>query len=267
MLPHTESTIVSGGDASKRLNPHLLSLVRIPDQLQQITVDPRTLLLNPRRFDLIPKYIYARHRTMGVQSDWATRLYDEHLRAFNDYNEGDRSGKIGKQAFFDAFHEILGSIEERGFVADESLVPVSPSGTVIDGAHRVAACAVAGRPVSCVVLDLDPCYDYKFFAQRDLSQQWCDAIALEYCMLNEKAHIVIVYPSAVGKDQEVERFLEEAGTIFYRKDISFNHLGSVNLVRQIYSDEEWLGSWENRFSGARAKALTCFLTKPGSRRG
>lgn len=265
MLRYIDSTRISGRDAARKLNPHLLSLVEIPDELPLVTVDPKTLLLNPRRFDLLAKYIYAKHRHLGIQSNWAARLYDEHVRIFNDFAEGDLSGKVGKEAFFDSFHDILTSIESRGFLARESLVPVSSSGTVIDGAHRVAACAVYGHPVSCVVLDCDPRYDHGFFARRGLGEKFCDAIALEYCLLNEDAYVVIVYPSAVGKDEEVETILEASGRVFYRKEIEFSRLGSVNLIRQIYSQEDWLGSWENQFAGARKKASDCFRHKNPAR--
>ena len=248
----------SSKEVSRRLNPHLLSLTSIPDEIQLVEVDAAMLLLKARRFDLIAKYIYAKHRELAVQCGWSARLYEEHIRVFNNHIEGDGSGKVGKDAFFKSYHEVLESIKRKGFDADESLIPISRDGVVIDGSHRVAACAIRGITAVSVILDDHPNFDYRFFRDRGLDTNWCDAIALEYCGLNQNAHIVVVYPSAVGKDELLEEILENDGSIFYRKDVRLNDRGSVNLIRQIYSKEEWLGSWGNGFSGAQEKARNCF---------
>ena len=37
-------------------------------------------LLSHKRFDIMAKFIYAKHRELCIDSNWAKSLYDEHIR-------------------------------------------------------------------------------------------------------------------------------------------------------------------------------------------
>lgn len=239
-----------------KLSQHPKRLVQ--DDMFIDETDPYTLL-NHYRFDLPAKYIYAKFRELGLKSNWGEKLYDEHLRIWNGYVEGDDSGKIGKQAFVNAFDHVLDSIKNSGFDEQKSIVPIGTDNSLIDGAHRLTASLLYNKKIKSVKLNHQPPnYDYNFFRTIGLSEKWCDAIALEYCRLKKETYIVVVFPSAIGEDEKIKKTLNEYGTIYYEKTVTLNKQGSINLIKQLYLGEDWLGDWNNNFSGARDKANACF---------
>ncbi len=249
---------VTAAEAASKLNPTLVPLLARPCRLRYLTLDPRSLL-SERRFDLMAKYIYAKHRHLRIQSDWGRQLYAAHLQAFNEFVEGDSSGKIGLSAFLQAFDQILDSVRQEGAREDLSWVPIDRDNVVIDGSHRVAACLLYDRDVPCLSVDMKyQNFDYAIFGRRGLQTKWSDAMALEYCRLREDSFLAIVFPSASGRDEEIEEILREYCRIYYRKDIPLKNEGPVLLIRLIYASEKWLGGWENSFAGARSKMEACF---------
>ncbi len=251
-------TSISRSELADRLNPHLFFMLDIPEQAVARKVSAMELMLNCNRFDILAKYIFARQLRMGIESDWPRRLYDEHIWVFSKYSEGDKSGKVGIEAFLNSYEKILNSIETRGFDPEESVIPVGNGGAVIDGSHRVAACALFGLDLTVVNFRRDVAYDFRFFMERGLGGKWCDAIAKEYCKLNKKARIATVFPCAVGKEDELQEIFRSVGTIFYSKKVHLNKNGSRLLMRQIYSEEDWVGDLSNDFAGAQNYADQCF---------
>lgn len=245
-----------------RLNPHLLSLGILPFDrpFRRISVDPKNLL-SSARFDIVPKFMYAKYRSLGIDSLWAKEVYEAHIRAFNGCEESDGSGKSGISSFVAAYDKLLESIRNVGFDPNCSLVPCDRSGVIIDGAHRVAACMFYNKKIDTVAFDMEGnCYNYEFFQNEGLTPQYCDAVAIEYCRLNSQSYIVTVFPSAIGKEPEIREILNQNGEIFYTRQVELTTLGSINLVRQMYEGESWVGNYDNKFEGARSKAAECFRT-------
>jgi len=83
-------------------------------------------------------------------------------------------------------------------------------------------------------------------------------MVFEYCKLKSTTHIVVVYPSAVGKNNHIKEVLNLYGNLFYEKSIHFKNAGPKNLILQIYSKEKWLGNLSNNFIGAINKMESCF---------
>ncbi len=67
----------------------------LPEEIEVGTADAMDLMLTPRRFDIVAKYLYAKYREQVLDTNWGRRLYDEHIRAFNNYHEADASRKTG----------------------------------------------------------------------------------------------------------------------------------------------------------------------------
>jgi hypothetical protein len=243
-----------------RINPHLFRIGHAPAAgTVHVRTVPPIRLISARRFDLPAKTIYGRFLARRLQSDWGQRLYLAHIRAFNDLYEGDGSGKAGAEAFVSAFQAVLGSLMAEGFDADRSLIPVGRDGNPIDGSHRTAAAYVAGSDVATAVFDLDTNhYDYRFFLNRGLERRYADAMAYEYCLMKKSTFILSVFPAAAGMDDEVEEVIRRHTSVVYRKDIELRNDGPHLLVKQMYRDEAWLGTWSTLFSGAKYKAEQCF---------
>ena len=49
--------------------------------------------------------------------------------------------------------------------------------------------------------------------------------------------------------------------IFYKKEINISFNGLKNIISNVYSNEEWLGSVKNGYPGATYKAIPCYSIK------
>lgn len=242
----------------KKINAHYAAFLPFQENMAIEMLDPISIL-NYTRFDVPAKVIYAKHRNWGVKGDWSLRIYDEHIRVFNGYDERDGTGKKGLEMFLNAFDAVIDSIRTIGFDSSTSVIPISAQGDLLEGAHRLAACLVFNKTISTVKFDFKPwIYDYRFFLNRGLSIEAADSIALEYCRLRRNTRLVLLFPSAVGRDEEVLQILRKHCEIVYEKKIFLKNDGPLLLMQQIYRDENWLGNYTNNFSGARLKARECF---------
>ena len=134
-----ERTTISRNKVMKSLNPHLLTRLPMNENHEQWTCTPLKLLV-PERFDVLAKYLYAKHRDMRAAMGWATDVYREHLAAFGGFRETDYSGKDTFSAFLECFHRVLDSAKRDGFLDEVSLVPIDKNMVIIDGSHRLGAC-------------------------------------------------------------------------------------------------------------------------------
>ena len=48
------------------------------------------------------------------------------------------------------------------------------------------------------------------------------------------------------------------GIIIYEKSIHLNKLGSFNFVKLLYENDDWIGSWNNKFCGVKNKVKPCY---------
>ncbi len=236
-----------------------------PGHGEQIAI-PAHQLLTPYRFDIAAKYLYAMHREKGVASVFAEQVYAEHLRVWNGLHELEPV-KHGLAAYQESFHEILNSIKTFGFDLQKSHVPVGRSLSPINGGHRIAACLLHGRNVSCRVVDegLDTHnYNYLYFRNRETHVQgglvpaFANAIALEYCRLKRDTYAVLVFPAATGRHREIFDILLSHGHVAYEKEFFLGKPARLNLVRTVYAGEPWLGTEATAYNGANAKASLCF---------
>jgi hypothetical protein len=216
-------------------------------------------LLHPDRFDLLAKYIYAKHKPLGVACSWHRELYLDHIRVFNGLVENDGSGKLGEDGFIEAFDQLLVSISRDGFTSNTGCIPISRNGALLDGAHRAAACLLFNVRPACTRFDvIAPKYDYRWFQERGMPEDWLDAMATELCRIKENTFIALIYPRANGLDTELNALIDKYGSCWYSKKIQLKDLGPVNLIRQVYASEPWVGDWKDGFLGARNKASWCF---------
>lgn len=241
-LSKAKSTATMGREVAEKLTDREREYVAIAERNLVAEIDAIDII-NSYRFDMMAKYIYAKFYKLRLESDWGFQLYIRHLWAINGYYELDGSGKRGKAAFIDAFNQLLDSVKESGFDASKSIVPLVKGKYLVDGGHRVAACAVYHRPLSILFAEpLDRNYkyiptDYIFFKERQLPQQFSDAMALEYCRNEDNLYFSILWPSTVGKHPQVERIFQKYGRIAYQKDVFLFNKGPVNLLIQIESGE------------------------------
>jgi hypothetical protein len=221
-------------------------------------VHPISLPLTSR-IDIVIKYMSIKHFMIQEESNWLEKLYNEHIKVFNGFVESDGVDKLGKEAFISSFKETIESIQVNGYLDEAEPIPLGQTGIPLDGAHRIAASLYFNTKIKvCESKNKEYVYDYKFFLNRGLKRKYIDPVAIEYCRIVPNSFVAMVYPSAQGKDQNIEDIFSRLGAIFYRKDVHINKSGARLLMRQTYAGEEWLGNWNTGFSGANSKASSCF---------
>lgn len=186
--------------------------------LAQFEVDPNSLI-HPLRFDLMAKYIYAKHRQLEVESGFARALYAAHLLSMNDKFYEYIPSKNSLQDYLQAFHVILDSMKTGGY--DHSLclnlpiwVKKSASNPTrmyyCDGSHRVAAALLFNKLVLVDRIEYDnqmPPYNYRFLQRKKLAEKYLDAMALEYCKLSSKCFLAFIFPRFKDQLSKVESLL------------------------------------------------------------
>ena len=214
------------------------------------------------RFDVIIKHIYAKHLSFRTETTWAKDLYTNHIKVFNGYIEDDGNDKLGKEQFLNAYHNVLESIQSKGFDVAQGEIPMGSDGTIINGAHRLAACLYYNKlPVFNEQPSKGPKYNYDFFKKRSLSSKYLDAAAIEYCRINPNAFLVFLYPSIGEVKEESLKILKDAGDVVYEKEIHITKGGQTRLMRQLYKGENWVGTKKDDYSGATRKGKWCFQNK------
>lgn len=236
-------------EVTASLNPHLLNLLKIESQHEVMRVDA-TQLMTPARLDVMAKYVYAQQLVKNIKSEWGAHVYQEHLRIWNEFLEGDGSGKFSFDHYRESFDRLLMEFHEKGFDERHGLIPVGISDIIIDGSHRLAAALACGSPVSIVRFDVRPAeYDYRYFRERGLSEDILDDMVLQYCRLDSSTRVAVLFPVAQGRDQEIFNFIHECGPIVYRKDVIVSRSGRANLIRLLYRGEAWLGDGDKPTPG------------------
>ena len=224
------------------------------------------LFLKQKRFDLIFKYLYLQY----PKNEFAKFAYIENIRAFNGFYEVEPSDGIAKNSpedFSKSFDKLYESIKEKNFDSSLGIVPIGNNGEISDGAHRLAVCAYLNKEIETQPDGRNDLYDYRFFIRQNMNSDVMDYGALEYVKLNPNAYIVNLHSVAdSSKDDQVIQILEKYGFIYYKKDIELTFDGYVNLKKLSYGSfwerEPWIGSVENKFSGAQMHAKNSMGKNP-----
>lgn len=223
-------------------------------------------LLRWNRFDVLFKYLYALSRERGWITPFYRDMYRHHLEIWNNFSEYDNLEKNSFESFDRSFQELLQDVKAHGFDSEKSSVPVSDDKYLLNGAHRLAACLVYNKKISCRpgtnVVDGQLDCSYYFFRQLkqygELDTSLADRAALEYAKLKPRCRIVTLYPSATrcGRIDEVRAILKKQCQLIYEKSVKLNQLGAVNLMRELYHKEPWAEA--NGGAGYAQKAGLCF---------
>lgn len=215
-------------------------------------------LLSENRVDIVAKYLFVKSILDELDTDYYKELYLSHIKAFNGFYEADESRKIGSNEFLSSFKDLISSFKTSGFLEGKP-IPISKSGIPLDGAHRIA-CALAFSvkvPVIKTMIE-SPVFDMTYFSDRGLDSAFMDAMSLEYACLKKNCRVVVIWPAAQGRLDDVEGILTDAGGIVTSKNIYLTESGKKNITALAYGGEPWIGSQEDGYAGAGGKASCCF---------
>lgn len=250
---------VTKKEVIKKINANLIHHLEFLET-HEIEVIENEKLLDHCRFDVMAKYIYAKHYRNRYDLEWAKEVYREHLRVWGDFVEVDLSGKDNFGKYIESFNKLLDSFDKNGFDENISLLPVGDNGIIIDGSHRVAAClAYNENPKTVIFKHKEACYKSQFFHSRGLSEIYLDSMATEYAKLSKACYIVCLFPIGISKKRVVDQILSSYGSIVYEKQVHFFNYGPVNIIAQLYTGEHWVGRREDGWPGALTHAKNKFI--------
>jgi hypothetical protein len=211
-----------------------------------IKVDPLEFV-DASRFDIIAKYIYAKHRDLAVNCDWYKKMYKSIVKACYAY-QNELSGK--QDVFSDAkfeeiknrFHKIIDAVKSTSTDTFDNLVAFNSESKWIDG-DVVAACILYNKKIPVKTKSklggtITSKLLKKYMENDDKnSRQWdLDAIAIKFCELKQNARVAIVLPEGVDKVEAVKKTLKKYGDIVYTKQVSLKKNGPFNLMKMLGKD-------------------------------
>lgn len=208
------------------------------------TVSPH-VLLHPQRLDIAAKHAYARLRATCPNLQFAHELYENHILAMTQGVEN-IPRKESVADFYTHFHRLLSSMQS-GWDSDKKAIPLYSLNEllIVDGAHRTAAALFYGIDIPLREVERTnwtPNYSAEFFLSKELQEFFVDFMLLEYTTLCSNCYMCIVWPAAALHIQSIP-----------------NGNTAVNIVRQIYAGESWLGDTTNDFRGGYKKVKNCFV--------
>ncbi|MBE7064234.1 MAG: hypothetical protein E7384_00240 [Ruminococcaceae bacterium] len=165
----------------------------------EVICDEELLLYDPHeflsesRFDIVIRYMAGMEILSGAR-DIGVDMYIKLSASMNDFSEhvrpyttcsyfSDYGGKKGEEEFIGSFRKLLLSMKENGF-DKRHFVPLSESGGIINGTHRIAAALICGEKVYAkkYVGFGDPflTFDENDFKRLDYSEKEIDSIKETY---------------------------------------------------------------------------------------
>lgn len=227
------------------------------DTFETLDISAVSMVATSTRSDLPLKMSYARTFLNGGDLSWARYAYLENIRAFNGFFE-DNPRKTSPRDFLEAFNQLILSLRQDGFRPDLEPVSLSPSGEVLDGAHRVAAAAALGLYVPARIIDFEIDWGFEYFKRRGQPTAVSDFGARTSIEVDHTARLAFVFGS--NSPEKTQVFLDDlskSGSVKYVKSLRLSFTEIVSLKRLLYSDPEhtgWIGSAGNGFAGARRHA-------------
>ena len=213
------------------------------------------------RFDIIVKLAYAKALLYRNNVSFWQRVYFEHIEIMTSstYREADGIKK-GLNAYDEAFKSILFAMDSGNFNYDEPL-NANRYSQISDGAHRLS-CAIATHTTDSLKYkeeEHNVRYGLELFYEYDF--KFAGIVLEDFLLTNPDLRLAIIWPSNPNAESIFQKL--QGKMIDYRLEL--NEIGKINLVRVAYSNEQWLGSIENKYSGAAIKAAECFRQKGPAR--
>lgn len=209
-------------------------------------VPPRNLL-TPNRLDVIVKLNYALS-ILGEQPSYVNidfeRLYDCHIQI--------RTGGVEPNSYYKKkttadykyyFKKNLQEIRKNGFLDSEPVQVSLQTGTILNGAHRLAVALALNIPEIPVVydpVDTGRSWDYDWFCTNGFSQSELMLIANTYITYTTKhSNFFVFWPSSEFCNKKVfEEALKNISPVLTGRLEFSDTSGFMEFVYDIYSHDK-----------------------------
>lgn len=193
----------------------------------------------PGRLDLVVKYLFAQaflnRRKDEIHYRNMRQLYATHILYRRRGSEDD---KTSVQDYLKAFENLLTSMSKSGYNPAHPIPVVSGIDSICNGAHRIAAAAALGLPVTTLpeASSYAPSWGYTWFTDCHFPQQSLDLILRTYIGLKKKnLAIFCFWPASEAFWPNYRTELEEHGEIVVWRTLSLRSGEFAELIRDIYA--------------------------------
>ena len=226
--------VMTSEEVRERIEPALRSRVQEREYIVQYCQADE--LSTARRIDIAGKASLLRSLTQ--RSATAQHMYEEIIKVLTagKYREKE---DVAQRDYASSFTRLEQQLLANGFSHDESLVPVSSSGDIINGSHRVAASILHGLQVPTVQLDGNA-PDY---SAESLIRAGCPRTVVRQCVAAytefRSTFALVVWPNAM---QNFLHLLDLVPRVVYSEQISLSTKSLLRLIEACYFGEEWIAS-------------------------
>lgn len=252
---------------SSRIHPNTLKFYGLPKNAAVTKVSPRDLL-SSRRLDVVARVLYARERLSDLPPGWGCHVFESLIRCWtNDFTPPREvePGRFTMDDYHQQFSSLIDSMAAHRFSEKVSLIPTC-KGTLVDGAHRLAAAVTLGLDeVATVELDGIPqVQNYQTLLQIGMESAAVESLVLELVRLKEGSRIALLFPCASQCHENAVQFLEKEFLVDYQCDMLITLSGLKRLMDLCYGSHDWWGDVhafrfaKRRFSGRRPLKIVCF---------
>ena len=212
------------------------------------------MYLISERFDLMAKLLYIQNYDKQIDSNFYTELYKQHIDVFNK-NWEHPGTKTNIIEFISEFNKLIESFKRNGFNKNFA-IEIGKNNIIINGSHRLMLSYYYNIKPNIDFKEKNGCaYNYDFFLQRNnywtrnnetynnLDQIYADTMALEYVKQNKNVRCMITYPVSHKYNQtsNIINVIEKYGYLYYKKEIKLTKNGIINLIKELYRGEKWIG--------------------------
>lgn len=154
-------------------NEYITSLLKKRNKIRIFETMPINLI-SKYRYDVFIKYYYVQAYITQENYELAKKIYLNHIKSFNNFIEPDGK-KEGPQSFIENFNSLIENIKCVGI--NKTIIPITPNGEIIDGAHRLAIALYLDLAVQFAIFDLlDANYNKNFFINRGFNIEYVKII-------------------------------------------------------------------------------------------
>lgn len=222
-------------------------------------------ILNSDRLDVMARYIYAKSKITGNGISWGKHCYHELIRAWSqDFKLPPpwEPGRSSMQDYWDQFNALIDSVQKKGYDPKTSVIPICDN-TLVDGAHRLAACLASDiTQVNTVNLSGEKqIQNYETMRKIGVDNDVLLNMVFEFIKLKPNTRLAILFPVAQSIQKQFTSKLKDNFSVDYVESFPITRNGLTNLQDFFYGQHEWWNDWHCQdFSNRRFHKINKNIT-------
>ncbi|WP_158621810.1 radical SAM protein [Helicobacter sp. MIT 05-5293] len=225
----------------------------------EIKIDAKSLV-NPKRLDLVVKYLYAKeileNEINTYQQDIYKDLYIRHIAMRTMGEEPDKS-KQNIDEYLTSFRKLIDSIRQNGFMPPPQCasVPITQDGLLADGSHRIGASVALNQDIYVKEVEQGYTWDFDWFCHNGFNTEDKQRILKGFVDIHSKKCVIFVVWNPLfaylGNVKAIlDRYFDMVGEV--ELDFEDNYIAFANSLLEIY--ERNIAQSNGDESGILAKA-------------